>query len=57
MSGWDAVRAKLEALAGAPERGTIPVVIAADKDVWHKWVMSCLDILQQLGYTKINFKQ
>jgi biopolymer transport protein ExbD len=57
MRGWKETYSTLERLARVPKARQDPVLLVPDGNAQHGWVMKVLDILNQLGYRNINFKQ
>jgi len=57
MRDWREAKDKLYRLSKVPGATKDPVLLVPDGDAWHGWVMRCLDILHQVGYKNINFKQ
>jgi biopolymer transport protein ExbD len=57
MRDWNEVKDKLYRLSKVPGAKKDPVLLVPDGGAWHGWVMRCLDILHQVGYKNINFKQ
>jgi biopolymer transport protein ExbD len=57
MRNWTDVRDKLHRLSRVPNAKKDPVLLVPDATAKHGWVMKCLDILNQIGYKNISFKQ
>ncbi|MFW6107242.1 MAG: ExbD/TolR family protein [bacterium] len=54
---WDETRLMLERLARVAGVKKYAVLLVPDPDAPHGYVMKALDILKDLGYENINFKQ
>jgi biopolymer transport protein ExbD len=54
---WPHTRSTLQRLAQAPQAREDPVIIAPTDEARHGWVMKVMDILRELRYKNINFKQ
>jgi len=51
------LRSTLRRYASIPGGREDPVIIDPSDDAWHDWVMTVLDILNELRFTRISFKQ
>ena len=57
MPDWAHLRARLGRLARLPDGTKDPVIIQADDDALHEWVITALDTLKQLGFRNISFQR
>jgi len=57
LAGWDAAHAFLRSYARTPDGKDTLIILAADDEAAHGWVVKALDILRHLGYRSISIKR
>ena len=54
---WRDLDAALARLAQAPGGASDPVILAADDDALHDWVMRALDSARRHGFAHVRFRK